>query len=76
MEGKRRKRYECIAEVRARHRGLGKEEYKKRREEKGTDIYTEISLEAGGLIGIRSQIKPGRLSPMMFWKESQCLCCG
>lgn len=48
---------------------------KKRREGDGY-IKIEIRLWAGGLERIRSQIKPGRLSRMMFWEESQCLCCG
>lgn len=54
--------------------GRRKEGNKKRREGDGC-IKREISLGAGGLTGIRSQIKPGRLSTMMFWEESQCLCC-
>lgn len=55
--------------------GRRKEGNKKRREGEGY-IKIEIRLWAGGLEGIRSQIKPGRLSQMMFWEESQCLCCG
>lgn len=66
-EGKRRKRTERIAEV----RGKWKEGNKKR--EGDGYMKREISLGAGGLTGIRSPIKPGGLSPMMFWEESQCL---
>lgn len=60
---------ERIAEVRARHEIGGKKNGGKG----AGSIKKEISLGTGG---IRSQIKSGRLSLMMFWEESQCHCRG
>lgn len=46
-----------------------------RRRSRDRYLNGEISVRTGGPMGIRSQIKPGRLLQMMLWEESQCLCC-
>lgn len=59
MEGERRRRTERVAEVGTR-RTRWKERGEQERREGDGYVEREISLGAGGLIGIRSQIKTGR----------------
>lgn len=75
--GERRREEEKDGAYR-RGRGETRDRRKEGNKKRRGQIYMkrQISLGPGGLIGIRSQIKPSRLSPMMFWEESQCLCWG
>lgn len=62
---------EHIAEVRRRHKIGGNRVTRGEREGDGY-IKRQISVAAGGPTRIRSQIKPGRLSLMMYCEGSQC----
>lgn len=68
---KRRERTERSREVELRQEFAGK--WGPRRRSRGRYLNGEISVRTGGPMGIRSQIKPGRLLQMMLWEESQCL---